>query len=342
MSKSKKIEDMWNKTLNTCDISDFYKYYKKKYWFNCDKCHHSFDISFVKYKNNRWCPYCSKPPKKLCEKEECMICFNKSFASNSKSIFWNNQNDKTPRQVFNGTRKKYLFNCDKCKHIFNISIDAITILNQWCQFCVNQKICQKEDCKECFEKSFASHPKSIYWSDTNKLTPRNILKGTHHKYNFICNICNTIFNIAINKITSENNWCSKCKYKTELKLYNYLQDIYGSDVIAQPKFEWCKYIRNLPFDYLIKNKKCIIELDGLQHFKQISNWQSPEKNQERDMFKMRTAFENGYRIIRLLQNDVLKDLFDWKTELNDAINSNQSIFLCKNNEYEIFKNIKNN
>lgn len=335
----KELVQLWNQRLNNCNINEFYKHSTKKYWFYCNICHHSFDISFSKYKINRWCPYCSKPPKKLCENKECKTCFKKSFASHSKSIHWNNQNEKTTRQVFNGTRKKYLFNCDKCKHVFDISIDAITILNQWCQYCVNQKLCKNDDCIECFKKSFSSHPKSIYWSSFNKLKPRDILKGTHNKYQFDCNICLNKFYISPNKITSENNWCSICKNKTELKLLTYLQDIYKDDIISQVTFNWCKNKKCLPFDFLIKSKKCIIELDGLQHFEQVSNWKSPEKNQKRDLFKMESAYNNGYRIIRLLQNDVLKDIFDWKMELNNAINANeQCIFICKNNEYKIFKN----
>ena len=48
MSKSKKtnIEELWNKTLNNCNTSEFYKYSTKKYWFNCDVCQHLFNISF--------------------------------------------------------------------------------------------------------------------------------------------------------------------------------------------------------------------------------------------------------------------------------------------------------
>jgi len=83
----------------------------------------------------------------------------------------------------------------------------------------------------------------------------------------------------------------------------------------------------------------LIELDGPQHFIPVSNWQSPEETQERDLYKMECAINNNYRIIRLIQNDVLKDVFDWKIELMNAINSDeQCIYICKNNEYNIFFN----
>jgi len=35
-----------------------------------------------------------------------------------------------------------------------------------------------------FEQSFASHPKSAYWSRKNKLTPKDVYKSTHKLYVF--------------------------------------------------------------------------------------------------------------------------------------------------------------
>jgi len=92
----------------------------KKYWLKCDKCNHSFDISLLNLSNNRWCPYCCVPTKKLCDNEECKSCFDKSFASHSKSIYWSDKNgiivgnefvSIKPRQVTKFSNKPYIFNC---------------------------------------------------------------------------------------------------------------------------------------------------------------------------------------------------------------------------------------
>ena len=37
-----------------------------------------------------------------------------------------------------------------------------------------------------FEKSFASHEKSKYWSDKNELKPYQVSKNSHKKYLFNC------------------------------------------------------------------------------------------------------------------------------------------------------------
>lgn len=95
----------------------------------------------------------------------------------------------------------------------------------------------------------------------------------------------------------------------------------------------------MPFDFVIEELKIIIELDGEQHFKQISNWRSPELQIEKDKFKTNCANNNGFSVIRILQNDVSNDNFDWISEIHTNIlkiieeKKVQNIFICKNNEY---------
>ena len=86
----------------------------------------------------------------------------------------------------------------------------------------------------------------------------------------------------------------------------------------------------------------IFELDGRQHFQQVRNWSSPEEQFENDKYKEECANENGYSVIRLLQEDVFNDTFDWVKELYDAIEEIKTtegitnMYLCKNNEYNQF------
>jgi very-short-patch-repair endonuclease len=98
----------------------------------------------------------------------------------------------------------------------------------------------------------------------------------------------------------------------------------------------------LPFDFVVEDKKIIIELDGKQHFEQIGNWASPEENRKNDLYKMKCANENGFSVIRLLQKDVYKNKYHWLNELISNIekvsneNGVQNIYMCKNNEYKNF------
>lgn len=191
-----------------------------------------------------------------------------------------------------------------------------------------------------YDRSFASHPKANCWSKTKNgdMKPRDVFKGSDKKCWFDCDKCSHAFDSSISHIVG-GRWCPKCKNKTELKLYDAVKQIYPT-LIYQFKQEWCKNIHCLPFDFCIPDHNIIIELDGRQHFIQVSNWTSPEETFENDLFKEKCANEQGYSVIRILQEDVFNDKYDWKTELVNNIekmktdNIIQNIYMCKNNEYD--------
>jgi len=387
-----------------------------KYWFKCNICNHEFYTRLASITNNTWCPFCNGNHK-LCDDTECKICFEKSFASHEKSIYWSSENKLQPREVFKNSHLNIIFNCSNCKHNFNSILSHITN-SSWCPYCCIpiKKLCDDNECKSCFEKSFASHEKSKYWSEKNHTKPRQISKSSGNKYWFKCNNCLHEFKSILSNI-NKGGWCgyccvptkllcdddtcewcfnnsfashekskefskknnvkprfifkgsrtqkyifdcnickkeyssvinnSRCPYcvnKTEQKLFDNLQPIY-SNLQQQYKVDWCKSDttdKYYPFDFVLEEQKIIIELDGLQHFEQVSNWDNPIKVQERDKYKMKQANDNGYSVIRILQEDVFYDTYKWLEELKTNIekllseNKVQNIFMCKDNEYSIF------
>ena len=75
----------------------------------------------------------------------------------------------------------------------------------------------------------------------------------------------------------------------------------------------------MPFDYCIDKRNILIELDGKQHFDQVSNWGSVEENRVKDVKKINCALENGYSIIHIYQPDMWKDKYNWKEVLETYI-----------------------
>ena len=130
--------------------------------------------------------------------------------------------------------------------------------------------------------------------------------------------------------------CPNCVNKTEYKLFVQLQEIYPT-VERQFKAEWCKNKRCLPFDFVIVSSKKIIEMDGPQHFSQVANWRSPEDQLKQDLYKMKCANENGYSVIRVLQQDVIDETFDFE-QLKRCVEENvvKNMYICKNDEYKKF------
>ena len=309
----------------------------QKCWFDCD-CGHPFDSSLLNInKGNNWCPYCSN--KKLCGK--CDSCFNKSFASHPKSIYWSDENELRPREVFKNTdRKKFKFNC-QCGHKLDVILKGISRDNKWCKYCSHQQLCDNEECKMCFENSFASVVRSKFLNDKS-VNPRMLFKSTNKKYKFDCDKCNNPFETQLSDITN-GIWCPHCVNKTEEILFNELTKHYK--IQRQFKPNWCKNPktnRYLPYDFILQDLNIIVEQDGPQHFKQIGNWQSPELTKINDIYKIKCANENGYSIIRILQKDIWHDRYDWLQELlgniDKIVNEKtiQNIYMCKNDEYNDF------
>lgn len=320
----------------------------KKYWFRCVDCTHEFEtnISNISNDDTKFCPICSS--QWLCSDESCKICFEKSFASHPKFAYLDKEKHKDInfRMIFRSSNTKYWFNCE-CGHSNKMTLNSVSS-GSWCSYCCNPplKLCDKEDCKNCFEKSFASHPRVKYIDDSNgTINFRLIFKGCKNKYNFKCDNGH-IFLKQISCITIKNSsWCPKCTQKTEKKLYDELSKIYP-ELLFQYRADWCKNNETkcyLPFDFALEEYKIIIELDGNQHFKQVNNWCKPEETQKRDKYKMKKANENGYSIIRLLQVDVYRDKYDWLGELVVNIKriscdgKIQNVYMCKNDEYKIYQ-----
>ncbi len=183
----------WHPTKNL-DVKpwDIMKSSNKKYWFLCE-CGHDFErqCDQITRKKPIWCPYCSNPPKRLCEDINCKQCFKKSFASHIKSKCWcyEKNGDAIPRNVFQFSHEKYWFNCNECHHIFEMVLADVSD-DGWCQYCANRQLCDDSNCLNCFNKSFASTKLSKWWNTKKNIPlPREVFKWTHTTFSFICPVC---------------------------------------------------------------------------------------------------------------------------------------------------------
>ncbi len=270
-----------------------------------------------------------------------------------KAEFWSEENEKTPRDFLKSSNDKFWFNCNICPHEFESQLNSITA-GTWCPFCAKTKVCKDKTCDFCDKNSFASSPKSCFWSEKNEnIKPRDFLKSSNEKFWFNCSLGHE-FESQLASITANGTWCPGCNNKTEQKLFDWLTELYPSDhIIKQFRTSWCKNLetkqkRRLPFDFLIEGLKLIIELDGPQHFRQVSNWKGPVATRKRDIYKMNQALLNGYSVIRILQKDVWQDKNNWEINLRSAIQDRRSeskglipkiIYICENNEYSVYPNL---
>src|SRR5207244_2625506 len=144
-ASSDKVDSFSEK--NKINTRDIFKCSNKEFIFECDKCDHEFTKSLNNIKIGRFCPYCSST--KLCD-DECITCEEKSFASSDKAKFLSKKNPigTDARQIFKYSNKKYIFDCEKCKHELNTSPVSIS-RGRWCVYCANQELCSDQNCQIC-------------------------------------------------------------------------------------------------------------------------------------------------------------------------------------------------
>jgi len=336
--------EYWHPTKNNnIKPRDIMKGTHKKYWFKCHDCPHSFEssISNIVGNNQSWCPYCCEPQQKLCDDDNCEYCFNASFASHEKAEYWHptKNNNIKPRHIMKVSGKKYWFKCPDCNHDINKGISTISNQGTWCPYCCipRKQICDNDNCEDCFNASFASHEKAICWHPTKNgnIKPRDVIKGTHKKYWFICEICKKDLKMSLDSISSKNAWCTCKKNKTEQKVEKWLKKnknilfikkikrTYSPKWANRYKTHKTKQYRYDIYIELINGVEIIIEIDGPQHYKKNNYFRGSHcvlHTQIKDEIKQRLACKNEHNLIRVNQEDIWLDKNNWKDDIIKFIN----------------------
>jgi very-short-patch-repair endonuclease len=280
-------------------------------WLCPNRCPEGCELAYECKINNRiryGCPYC-------CVGAE-QVCIHTSLLGKYPEIAkeFHPKNKETADKLTHRSNKKVWWLCEKtcpegCKHEWEARIANRTGRGDNCPYCSNRKLCEHMSIKY-------THPELCREWHTEKNKGINIDTlsfGSDTKVTWICSK-----NPLHEWITSicqrtSGQGCPSCLNKTEDKLYKYLQSKYN--VVRQFKLDSCKRKKHLPFDMCIPELKIIIELDGAQHFRLVRNWGSPEDAVNRDVFKMQHANKEGYKVIRIFQEDVYTRDENWLDEI---------------------------
>lgn len=131
--------------------------------------------------------------------------------------------------------------------------------------------------------------------------------NTHTPIKFKCTKCGTVFKTEPNAILRISGCPACAESKGELAIANILDKL-GVSYIIQKRFDKCRYIRPLPFDFYINDYGTLIEFDGPQHNIPVDFWGGEDGlrlYKKRDSIKNKFALDNGYKLIRIpyTQND---------------------------------------
>lgn len=295
----------------------------------CSKCHHP-DECTANLLDKQGCPYCTTNPmnRKLCDKDSCRTCFERSFASHPASEHWDwEKNEESPREVFRQSNKKYYFRFPCCFHSNCINLGHI-IGGVRCGYCSNppKNICE---CEIHRSKIFACASPRVWDIDWDELEkqggpdPMQVFTGAGIKLPFYCEKCGTKFCMKLDNL-KKIRWGCACKNKTARMVYYFLKK--HTPIVREFNPEWCRSPQTgalLSFDFYLPDVSppTIIEVDGLQHFKTICNWGDVNKTHEYDVFKMEKANAQGIRVVRIFQENVADHSIDWENILLEVIKS---------------------
>lgn len=291
----------------------------KKMLFECKKCNHEFESYISGVTDNeqpKWCPYCSTITR-LCGKEVCEHCLNKSFASfheTEKVNSWSSKNTIEAHEVALHSNKKIIFECKECACEFIHTPKRVTRKNNplWCPHCSGSAFCGSIHCTACYDRSFASfHDKTKVscWSKKNKKKAHEVTISSGKKAIFNCNKCNYEFSLRICDTTRlKGSWCPKCR--TNKAMHALISTVDSLGLKHNLELPVICERRRLWWDMVVytENRTFYIESDGPQHFtyegmynvsRKRSNAEELFKDQRvRDLLKEKHIRDNNKLLFR--------------------------------------------
>ena len=312
-----KFAKQWHPTKNgNLKAEDFTFGSEKNVWWKCPNtcsygCLHEWQCRINnRIRRGNGCPFCGDYKKEHCIHQSILY----THPDIVKEWHPTKNGDLKPENFTKGSMVMIHWLCKNkcnygCLHEWEATINCRTS-GHGCAFCIKLKTC-------VHDSIIYTNPEIMdEWDyELNKeYDPTKINRSSDIVANWKCkkNPMHT-WKTKIRNRCYDLTGCTSCINKTESILYNFLIKKF-STVERQFKIESCKNKTYLTFDFYIPELKLIIEIDGLQHFIQISNWQSSEKTRIIDIFKMQKAIKEGYKIIRIFQEDVYNNDESWLLE----------------------------
>ena len=330
------IAKQWHPTKNVdISVEKVTTGSQRKVWWLCSNkcskgCLHEWEAMVKDRCFGYGCPYCSSFTTRCCIHTSIVTTHTEIVKEwhPSKNV------DINPENLTSGSHKKVWWLCPNkcpqgCLHEWETTVkDKCKIKDP-----IKCPYCNPYTTSCCIHTSIVTtHPEiasQIHLTKNVDINPENITFGSNRKLWWICSFGHE-WEAYVNLRHKGTN-CPVCKYRTSEKLFNYIKSIFP-DAISEYRVDWCKNPftdRCLPFDIYIPSLNMIIELDGPQHFRQVSNWCNPEFTQLKDVYKMRLAYTQKINVIRILQEDVYKNSLEW-------LDINLKPELIKRNENALF------
>jgi hypothetical protein len=257
--------------------------------FLCFICGESFYSSWVRIYTGCGCPFCAG--KKISEVKSL------SYLRPDLAKEWHPTKNGSliPENVSLGSNRKVWWICSSCGYNWKCSIVARSSRGTYCTACSGRVVTDKNRLSILFpEISLDWHP----YKNKN-LFPETVSFGMKKKVWWLCQDCGYEWNTTIISRT-RGSGCPKCKESKGEKRVSKFFDKNSIIYIPQHKFDGCRNINLLPFDFYLFHFNLCIEYHGEQHFKAreyFGGKSAFEKQQKRDKIKFDYCKTNGIPLI---------------------------------------------
>lgn len=315
--------ELWDYEKN--DKSPFEAAQKSgKYYFKCEKGkHESEKHGLIHITSNN-------------TKISCVHCnsFGEYYGEDFLKKYWDyNKNVISPYDIEKSSKKYIWIKCDNERHgSYKITCNHY-FSGKRCPYCAHIKLHIDDSLGKLYPKSFE------LWSDKNSMSPYDMFAHSGIKVYWKCeNKKHRDYLRQVHKSVEAEFRCPCCVAEEsssviQSKTTSYLDSLpytilHENNCTIIPKHP--ETLRNMPYDNEIKELKLIIEVNGIQHYKEsgFHNLQAKRRNTtptiefnrgvERDLYKERYALKNGYHYLVLPYWDFDKE-DTYKIKINNKI-----------------------
>lgn len=256
-----------------------YSYAINKIWHQCDICGNKWQVCPRDTLSGRGCPVCGNK-----HKGQFKSLSHQDYIEKVLKI----HNTVEVIDVYKGNKMPIKHKCLKCGYVWNTT---------------PRSILQGSKCPKCSGNH--SYTQEEYVQKVKEINPNievlDIYKGSHIKIKHKCLIDGFVWSITPTDVLSGKG-CPHCKKsKGEEIISNYLS-ANNVSYLTQYRFDDCKNILYLPFDFYLPNYNMCIEYDGEQHYKPIEYFGGEEKfiiQKQNDNIKTQYCQENNIKLLRI-------------------------------------------
>lgn len=267
-----------------------------------------YDYSLVEYINIEQkvkiiCPKCGEQNIKaayLVSGRGCKCFKNRYIANKSKKPDIEKINNKFSNfeidwSTYKSCMENVKIKCKVCNNIFERSFNALKSKNHGCPWCSGNY------------KSLETVKAELYEKYGNEIFDFSLIteySSNREKKQIVCKKCKNVFNSDIHDMLSlKGRKCPYCydesKGEREIRL---CLNKFGVTFFKEKRFDGCKDINTLPFDFYVPDYNLLIEYQGEQHYenrKKFGSKNNLQTVQKHDKIKKEFALNNGFNFLEI-------------------------------------------